>query len=178
MTGFGGNAAGRVVFVHVAARAEETMGRVEEARAVPGPGLEGDRYFRGGETFSDDPDTEITLSGEEAVEALAREHGLPMVGAEARRNVVTRGVDLDTLVGREFRVGGVAPRGCAPARPCAPLARLVGSGVLQGLARQGGLQAEILSEGIVRAGDAVEALSEEPSDEAPCVSKEKKGRSQ
>lgn len=142
MTGFGENAAGKVVFVHVAARAEETMGRVGEDRAVPGQGLEGDRYFWDRGTFSDDPDTEITLIEEEAVEALAREHGLPMVGAEARRNVVTRGADLNALVGREFRVGGVA------------------------------LRAEILSEGIFRAGDAVEALSEEPNDETPCVSKE------
>lgn len=157
MTGRGKDASGKVVSIHVAARAAEPMGQVEEAHAVPGRGLEGDRYFWGGGTFSDDPDTEITLIEEEAVEALAREHGFRIDPGEARRNVVTRGVDLNALVGREFRIGGVALRGVRPAEPCAHLARLVGGGVLRGLARRGGLRAEILSGGFLRAGDTVEA---------------------
>jgi hypothetical protein len=101
-------AEGIVVSIHLASGATEPMRGVDEARAVPGRGLEGDRYFEGRGTFSGSPDTELTL-------------------VEARRNVVTRGVDLNGLVGEEFRVGEVLLRGVRPAEPCAHLARLVGA---------------------------------------------------
>ncbi|MDP9484340.1 MAG: MOSC domain-containing protein [Actinomycetota bacterium] len=126
---------------------------------MPGRGLEGDRYFWGLGTFSDGTDTELTLVEAEAVEALAREHGLDLEPGEARRNVVTRGVRLNALVGEEFRIGEVRLRGVRLAEPCAHLARLVGREALQGLAHRGGLRAEILAGGVLRAGDAVE---EEP----------------
>jgi MOSC domain-containing protein YiiM len=156
MTGRTKVASGKVVSIHVAAWAAGPMVRVEEARAVPGQGLEGDRYFWGAGTFSDSPDTEITLIEAEAVEALGREHGLRIDPGEARRNVVTRGVALNDLVGREFRAGEVLLRGARPAEPCAHLARLVGGEVLEGLLHRGGLRAKIVSGGVLRAGDAVE----------------------
>ncbi len=132
------------------------MRGVAEARAVPGRGLEGDRYFDGWGTFSGGPDTELTLVEAEAVEALAAEHGLRIDPGEARRNVVTRGVDLNGLVGEEFRVGEVLLRGARPAEPCAHLARLVGQEVLPGMVHRGGLRAKIVTGGTLRAGAAVD----------------------
>jgi len=73
-----------------------------------------------------------------------------------RRSVVTRGVDLNGLVGEEFRVGEVLLRGARPAEPCAHLARLAGEEVLPGLVHRGGLRAEIVAGGTLRVGDAVE----------------------
>ncbi len=131
-------AEGIVVSIPLASGATEPMRGVAEVRAVPGRGLEGDRYFEGRGTFSGSPDTELTL-------------------VEARRNVVTRGVDLNGLVGEEFRVGEVLLRGARrPAEPCAHLARLVGEGVLSGLVYRGGLWAKIVTGGTLRAGDAVD----------------------
>lgn len=93
-----------------------------EVRAVPGRRLEGDRYFEGLGTFSphpQKPDFEVTLMEREKVEAFAAETGLPFTTERARRNLVTEGVDLNALVGREFLVGVVRLRGrrlCEPAR--------------------------------------------------------------
>ena len=149
-------AEGIVVSIHLASGATEPMRGVTEARAVPGRGLEGDRYFEGRGTFSGSPDAELTLVEAEALEALAAEHGLRLDPGEARRNVVTRGVDLNGLVGEEFRVGEVLLRGARPAEPCAHLARLVGEEVLPGLVHRGGLRAKIVTGGTLRAGDAVD----------------------
>ena len=84
----------------------QPMQPAAEVLAVPGRGLEGDRYYDGRGTFSPQPqkaDFELTLVEEERIEAFAREFDLDITAAHARRNVVTRGVDLNALVGREFR---------------------------------------------------------------------------
>ena len=89
-------------------------------RAMPGRGLEGDRYFIGVGTFSPNPqkhDFEITLIEKEKIEEFARDSGLPFTASHARRNIVTEGVDLNALVGREFYVGfrsGILDRSTNP----------------------------------------------------------------
>ena len=131
------------------------------ARAVPGRGLEGDRYFSGTGTFSPHPprpDFEVTLIERERIEAFARESGLPFTALQARRNLVTGGVDLNALVGREFLVGAVRIRGIRLCEPCNYLARTTHPQVLAGLVHKGGLRAQILTEGVIRPGDAVVPL--------------------
>ncbi|MEA2306870.1 MAG: hypothetical protein QOH43_4150, partial [Solirubrobacteraceae bacterium] len=73
----------------------------------------------------------------------------------ARRNVVTRGIDLDALVGRRFRVGEVVCAGRRPCEPCAHLERLTEPGTLRGLVHRGGLRADVLTGGTIRLGDPV-----------------------
>ena len=134
------------------------MGVRAEVRAVPGRGLEGDRYFSGTGTFSPSPqrpDFEVTLIEGERVEAFARESGLPFTALQARRNLVTEGVDLNALVGRVFTVGEVRIRGIRLCEPCSYLARTSFPETLAGLVHKGGLRAQILSEGVIRAGDPV-----------------------
>src|SRR5437867_8391791 len=126
---------GSVVSIHIAERPVVRTVEIQEARAVPGRGLEGDRYFKKAGTFSgkDGPDRELTLIEIEALEALQRDYGVKIAPGDARRGIVTRGVPLNHLVGREFRVGEVLLRGIRLCEPCSHLAGLTQQKVLPGL---------------------------------------------
>jgi MOSC domain-containing protein YiiM len=137
------------------------MASRSEVRALPGKGLEGDRYFGGKGTFSPQPqkpDFEITLVEKEKIEAFAVESGLPFKASHARRNLVTEGVDLNALAGKEFLVGEVRIRGIRLCEPCSYLAKTTFPEALRGLVHKGGLRAQILTAGTIRVGDAVIAL--------------------
>ncbi len=128
---------------------------VDEAEAVPGRGLVGDRYWAGAGTWSHWPGAgrEVTLIAAEDLETLPA--GCRPSAAEARRNLLTRGVDLNALVGQDFRVGSVWLRGQRPCHPCAHLERLSRPGVAAALIGRGGLRADILAGGWIRPGDAL-----------------------
>ena len=147
---------GSVVSIHIAPAAAETMVSVTDVQAIPGKGLAGDRYYQQTGTFSKpQPDRELTLIESEAIEAFSGETRIEFAAAAARRNVVTRGVPLNHLVGREFQIGEIRVRGLKLCEPCAHLARLSHEAVLPGLVHRGGLRAQILSEGVIRPGDVV-----------------------
>ncbi|HEY8393899.1 MAG TPA: MOSC domain-containing protein [Thermaerobacter sp.] len=147
---------GRVAFICIAPSAAAPMTTVEQVRAVPGRGLEGDRYFQGTGTFWRPlPDYELTLIEIETLEALEREEGIRLHPADARRNIVTRGVPLNHLAGRQFRLGPVLVEGIRLCEPCGHLERLTRPGVREALVHRGGLRARILTEGIIRIGDVV-----------------------
>jgi MOSC domain-containing protein YiiM len=151
-------AQGRVESIHITDAAEAPMHGVAEVTAIPGVGLEGDRYAtkRGSFSAKDKPGRQITLVEAEAIEALEREVGLVLDPGETRRNLVTRGVALNHLVGRDFSVGGVRLRGHELCEPCGDLARMTGKPpILAGLVHRGGLRAEILEGGVIRVGDEV-----------------------
>ena len=144
--------------IYISAIAAGENQSVESARAFAGRGLEGDRYVVNAGTFSEKPGTgrQITLIETEAIEAYEAELGESLTAAETRRNLVTRGVRLNDLVGREFLVGEVRVLGCRRCEPCAHLVRLTGKEhVLPGLAHRGGLRAELLSDGVIRVGDRI-----------------------
>jgi len=148
-------AGGFVAALLVTPAAEAPLFRVAAAQAVAGSGLEGDRYADGSGTFSGSGrGYELTLIEQEALDALVAD-GIEVTWEEARRNVVTRGVDLDALVGHRFRIGSVECVGRRLAEPCAHLQRLAPPGVLSGLVHRGGLRADILSSGTIRVGDPV-----------------------
>ena len=98
---------------------------------------------------------EVTLIELETIEALEREKSIAIPPGAARRNVVTRGVPLNHLVGREFQVGAVRLRGTRLCEPCAYLEELTQQGVLAGLIHRGGLRAEIVTGGTIRVEDAI-----------------------
>jgi MOSC domain-containing protein YiiM len=129
---------------------------VAEVRAVTGQGLEGDRYARGKGSFSKpELDRHLTLIEAEAIEALARDYEQVIAPAEARRNVLTRGVALNHLVGKRFRVGPVLLFGHRLCEPCKHLEKLVGKPIRKGLVHRGGLRCEVVEGGVIRIGDAV-----------------------
>lgn len=148
----------RVTALFVAPEAGAPMEAVGAVRAVPGRGLEGDRYFREEGSFSrwPKPGRALTLISEEMLEALRHEEGVELAPEESRRNVLTRGVDLNALVDRTFTVGEVTLRGVQRCQPCKYLARLTGHpGLHRSMHDRGGLRAQILDAGTLRVGDAV-----------------------
>src|SRR3989442_13711291 len=134
---------GNVVYLYTGRDAAVPMESQEEVKVVAGKGLEGDRYFNGTGHWSKTPGVsrEVTLIELETIEALEREKSIAIPPGAARRNVVTRGVPLNHLVGREFQVGAVRLRGTRLCEPCAYLEELTQQGVLAGLIHRGRLRA-------------------------------------
>ena len=154
---------GVVELIAVAPLVEAPMQLVPRARALAGRGLEGDRYANGSGTFSPSgahrPGYELTLIAAEVVEELtARDVRLDF--ASTRRNILTRGIDVNALVGRDFSIGDVHCRGLRLAEPCAHLERLQGPGLLRPLIHRGGLRADILNDGEITHGSPI---SSEPA---------------
>lgn len=144
---------GTVESIHISARAVEPTRSLLEIRALPGKGLEGDRYATHQGTFSKPkPDHELTLIEAEAIEAASRDYKVQLAPGEARRNLVTRNVPLNHLVGKEFSIGDVRVRGIRLCEPCDHLQKLTGKPVIKSLLHRGGLRAQILNEGIIRVG--------------------------
>jgi len=153
---YGRNAsAGSVVGLLVAPDAAQPLVRVEEVDAVAGRGLRGDRYHDALGTFSGPGrGYQLTLVEAEALDEVD-------LGWElARRNVVTRGIALNTLVGRPFRIGVVECIGRRLAEPCAHLERLTRPGIMRPLVHRAGLRADIVGGGRIAVGDPVSALDE------------------
>jgi MOSC domain-containing protein YiiM len=122
----------------------EAIAPVTEVRAVAGRGLEGDRkFFRRWAA----PGKALTLIEAEALEDVG------LTGAESRRQVVVRGVGLNDLIGRRFWVGEVECRGVELCEPCLHLQRLTRPGIIKALIHRGGLNADILNDGVIRVGD-------------------------
>jgi MOSC domain-containing protein YiiM len=150
---------GTVELIAVAKEAGHPMITVPSAEALAGRGLQGDRYARGAGTFSDARGRgyDLTLVEAEALEELSA-GGVDLAPSDARRNLVVRGIALDGLIGKRIRVGEVECFGQRRCEPCAHLERLTRPGVLRGLMHRGGLRADVLSDGKIRAGDRVEVL--------------------
>ncbi len=152
----------RVISIHIAPAAKSPMQSVDSARGISGKGLEGDRYSTHHGTFSDTPGEgrHVTLIESEAVDALNAKLGSAFSPGEMRRNIVTRGIALNHLVGRDFRVGETLLRGVRLCEPCEHLQSLTRDGVLKQMIHRGGLRADILADGVIRAGDTVLLLDD------------------
>jgi MOSC domain-containing protein YiiM len=149
---------GQVESIHIAATAKSSTQSVPEVAAIPGGGLEGDRYAaKTGTFYKPEPDYELTLIEVEAIEALQREYKIELPAGDARRNIVTRDVALNHLVGKEFSIGEVHIRGIRLCEPCEHLQKLTGKKVIKGLLHRGGLRAQILNKGTIHVGDDVRA---------------------
>ena len=150
---------GTVESIHIASTAQGPPQSVPQAMAVPGSGLDGDRYaLKLGTFYKPAPDHELTLIEAEAIEALRRDYRVELAAGEARRNIVTRNVPLNHLVGREFAIGQVHIRGIRLCEPCDHLQKVTGKPVIKGLLHRGGLRAQILTQGTIRVGDTITAI--------------------
>jgi hypothetical protein len=141
---------GTVAGILVAAQAEAPLRRVDSVAALPGRGLEGDRYAEGRGTFSaPGRGYEVTLVEADVLNAVE------LSWEDARRNIVTTGISLNALVGRRFRIGSVTCVGRRLAEPCSHLEKLARPGLLRPLVHRGGLRADILTSGTIATGDEV-----------------------
>jgi MOSC domain-containing protein YiiM len=148
---------GQLVAICIGPRKKAHLQYVDQVEAIAGQGLAGDRYGVQEGTFSKPgcADREVTLIEIEAVEALARESEISLEAHQARRNLVTRHVPLNHLVGQEFTVGDVILRGIRLCEPCDHLESLTIKGIKEGLCHRGGLRAQIVRGGVLRKGDVV-----------------------
>lgn len=156
----GGMVLGYVRGIFIAEVGGAPMRFILEVEAVPGVGLVGDRYGKGVGTYSGNLAnfSEVTFIEEEVVEAVRSDCGIPLEPWETWRNILTNGVRLNDLVGRQFRVGEVWFLGERLCEPCRHLERLSYPGVKEALRGRGGLRACILRGGVIRVGAEVEEL--------------------
>ena len=156
---------GTVEGLAIASAAEADMRLLEIVDAVKGRGLEGDRYAAHAGTFSPRtggrPGYDLTLIAAEALDELDAT-GASIEFASTRRNVLTRGIDLDALIGRTFTVGDVLCRGSRRCEPCAHLEHISGPGYLRPLIHRGGLRADVLTDGTIRLGSPIRPGPQEP----------------
>ena len=152
---------GKVVGLFIGSGAGLPMEASIQARALAGRGFAGDRYATNQGTFSNSQTMRhISLIAREAFEEANRylvELGLAPFGLhETRRNIVTEGIDVYAMLGRNFRIGGVRMRGTEPTKPChRPSALAQKTGFAEAFAKRGGVRAEVLTDGVISVGDFV-----------------------
>ncbi len=139
-----------VQLIHVGSSDGAELSTVDSARAVAGKGLEGDRHFH---PEGAPAGQALTLVEAEAVEDV----GLPPGGT--RRQLTVRGVRLNDLVGRRFRVGDVECFGVELCEPCKHLESMTRPGIIRELAHRAGINADILNDGTISVGDEISPLS-------------------
>jgi MOSC domain-containing protein YiiM len=132
--------------IHIGPEKGGALASVESVRALAGKGLEGDRKFH---PEGAAPGQALTLVEAENVEDV----GLPVGGT--RRQLTVRGVRLNALVGKRFKVGDVECYGVELCEPCTHLESLTRPGIIKDLVHRAGINADILSDGVIRVGDAL-----------------------
>lgn len=149
---------GAILHLHVASSAGAPMQSRGSLTLVAGQGVIGDRYKDGIGFYSDRPEEgrQVTLFEAEALEALKRDHGIDFAPGEHRRNVTTRGVPLNHLVGRRLRIGDAVLEATRLSVPCQRLVDLTGKKVFKPLINRSGLNCRILAGGTIQQGDAIE----------------------
>lgn len=161
----------RILTIHISARhnyfghhgkqpGAAPMTTIPEARCVAGRGIEGDRFF----DWKDDYKGQVTFFAQEVHEILCER--LQVYGTQAdvfRRNVITRGIDLNALIGRRFRLQGVLFEGSEEAKPCYWMNQAFAEGAERELAGRGGLRARVIEDGILRPGEAALEIITNPA---------------
>jgi len=143
------------------------MRSVEAVAGEANRGLVGDRHYRekGGRSSATRRDAvdNVSLVEAEVLELLRDEYGIELAGDETRRNVLVRGVSLNDLIGKRFRLGGLLCEGTEVCQPCSHMQAKVGKPILKPLVHRGGLRARILESGTVRVGDSIVLLEPVPA---------------
>lgn len=154
---------GSVLEIWIAPTTAAAMIRLPSVQALPGLGLDGDRYALGLGTWAEWPDLEkqVTLIDRDDVAAVATETRSDLSPGDARRNLVTTGIALPDLVGRWFTVGEALLFGMKRCPPCTHLERMTGVRLIKSMARRGGINAAVFGAGRIAEGDAVRPVTDE-----------------
>ena len=153
----------RILSIYSGSEPVKPLQSTPSAQLEAGRGIVGDRYYLGTGTFSEKlagtPDVEITLIAQEEIDAFNEITGKDYSGADFRRNLVTRGIYLNDLVGQEFSLGNqVLLRGVRLCEPCAHLAGFLGQEIMAHMVHKAGLRAQIVSGGLVCTGDSLSVI--------------------
>ncbi|WP_299725486.1 MOSC domain-containing protein [uncultured Tateyamaria sp.] len=149
---------GTLLSIHITPNARAPMVEQSKATLIAGVGIEGDRYAKGIDTgtYSAQPDIrEVTLIEVETIEALARDHDITLDAVEHRRNLTTRDVPLNHLVGRRFRVGDVVLEGGRLNTPCRYIDMITKKTICDLLEHRSGLNCRIIASGTIQPGDSI-----------------------
>ena len=152
------NGTGTVVALFTVDRMSAPMKKMEQLNALAGRGIEGDRYLLGAGTYSKKPEPgrQVTLIKSEILDWLKKEFDITVKPEECRRNVVTRDVEINELIGTEFFVGEVRLRAHRITQPCIYLENLLSQpGLYQALWDNGGISCEIMTDGVIKEGDII-----------------------
>ncbi len=152
------NRTGIIQAIWIAPEKGAPMVSLPEVQAVAGQGLFGDRNFS--RQTKNAVDKNLTLIEAEKIEDFTRSTGLDFSAEDARRNLVTRSIELNPLLGREFFIGAVKVIALELCEPCSLLAKRTHRQVLWGLLHRGGLRCRIVSDGIIHIGDKVGAIQD------------------
>ena len=148
---------GKVVAIYIAPAQGEPTVHVDQAHLVPGRGIEGDRFYNSSTTSDKktNPERELTLIESEAIEAICQEDKVSITPDQTRRNIITRGIRLNDLVGRSFLIGNIQVKGIRLCEPCDYLAGRTDPRIKSSMAHRGGLRAQINSEGLIFTNDVI-----------------------
>ena len=149
---------GTVEDIFLTSQGSSPMERVEEIRVVEGHGIEGDRYAEGTGFWTQYGDVcEVTLIQGEHLDEIEAE-GLKIKNGEHRRNIVVRGIDLQDLRNRKFKLGEATLRYARPRPPCRHVQNMTEPGMTKALRNRGGICVDVARGGTIRAGDEIEVL--------------------
>ena len=148
---------GTVVACHLAPRSFLPMRAVQTLDLVAGVGITGDRYASENGFYSDRPEEgrQITLFEVEALEAIKRDYGIDLAPHEHRRNITTRNVPLNHLVGQQFRIGPCLLEATRLSTPCRHIEQITGKQIFDAMIHRSGLHARILQGGALSVGDTI-----------------------
>ncbi len=151
---------GTLEYIHIAELAAVEMEELQQALLLEGIGIEGDRYAtaKGYYSYKPHADRQVTLIEIETLEALQRDHGTVLLPHESRRNLTTRGVPLNHLVGKHFRVGSTVLYGGRLNVPCKYLEQLLDRPLFNLLLNRSGLNCRIIKGGTIKKGDPIEPI--------------------
>lgn len=136
------------------------MQAVEEVEALAGQGLRGDRYTTKSGYWTRVDECQVTLIEAEHLEEIFRTAGIRVQDGEHRRNLVTRGVRLEDLAGKRFRIGEAVLEFDRPRPPCSYVQALTEPGMTKALVRRGGICARVVQSGAIRLQDSIVILEE------------------
>ncbi len=148
---------GRVIEIHIAAQSDAPADAKTSVQLEAGHGIVGDRHFlpQRALAMGDEPrrKEDISIISADEIDAFNAQFQLAIPYGEFRRNIITRGIDLNALVGKRFRIGTVLCEGMELCEPCSKLARTVNRLVLPHLVHRAGIRAAVLESGQVAPGD-------------------------
>jgi MOSC domain-containing protein YiiM len=148
---------GVVEEIYITGEGSAAMERVEEVQTIEGRGIEGDRYCEGNGFWTPYGDVcEVTLISSEDLDRIESELGIRIKSGEHRRNIVTRGIDLNDLRRKRFRIGETVLEYDRPRPPCRHVQELTEPGMTRALKGRGGICAKVVEGGRIRAQDAIE----------------------